>query len=100
MRCIGARTVIRADVTQRKTVTNADMLPGTPPDGGSIDTVDIEVANVSRVIDGRQRNYITTPKRCPSDRRWIATVSFTYADGVTQTMPTASKCSRPSRRSR
>jgi hypothetical protein len=100
VRGTGARTVIRADVTQRKTVTNAGMLPGTPPDGGSIDTVDIEVANVSRVIDGRRRNYITTPKRCPSDRRWITSVSFTYDGDVTQTVPTASKCSRPSRRSR
>ena len=100
VRGTGARTVIRADVTLRKTVTNADMLPGTPPDGGSIDTVDLEVANVSRVIEGRRRNYITTPKRCPADRRWIASVSFTYADGVTQTMPTTSECSRLARKSR
>lgn len=92
----GARTVIRADVTLRKTVTDAGMLPGTPPDGGAIDTVDVEVANVSRVIDGRRRNYITNPRRCPPDGRWIARVSFTYADGVTQTMPTSNRCTRRS----
>ena len=34
----GARTVIRADVTKRRTITDAGMLPGAPPDGGSIDT--------------------------------------------------------------
>ena len=96
----GARTVIRADVTLRKTVTKVENLPGAPPEGGSIDTVDVQVANVSRVIDGKRRNYITTPKRCPSDRRWIARVSFTYADGVTQTMPTSNRCSRPARRTR
>jgi hypothetical protein len=96
----GARTVIRADVTQRRTVTKVDALPGAPPDGGAIDTVDVEVADVSRVVDGKRRHYITTPGRCPSDRRWIARVSFVYEDGVTQTLPTTNRCSRPSRRSR
>ena len=90
-----ARTVIRADVTLRKTITPAGMLPGAPPDGGSIDTVDVQVANVSRVSDGKRRNYMTTPKRCPSDRRWVTRVSFSYDDGVTQTMPTTNRCSLP-----
>jgi hypothetical protein len=98
IRGTGARTVIRADVTQRRTITNAGMLPGTPPDGGSIDTVDIEVANVSRVVGGKRRSYITTPKRCPADRRWTTRVSFTYADGVTQTVPSTTRCSRRSPR--
>jgi hypothetical protein len=96
----GARTVIRADVTLRKTVTDVDMLPGTPPDGGAIDTVDVEVANVSRVVDGKRRHYITTPRRCPRDRRWIARVSFVYEGGVEQTVPTVNRCSRRSPRSR
>jgi hypothetical protein len=91
----GARTVIRADVTLRKTITDAGMLPGTPPEGGAIDTVDFEVANVSRVVDGKRRHYITTPKRCPAERRWTAKVSFSYEDGVTQTVPTTSRCTRP-----
>ena len=47
-----ARTVIRADVTGRTTVTEAGMLPGTPPDGGAIDTVDVEVTRV--VADDRR----------------------------------------------
>jgi hypothetical protein len=91
----GARTVIRADVTLRKTITDAGMLPGTPPDGGVIDTVDVQVANVSRVIGGKRRNYITNPKRCPKDGRWSARVSFTYDDGVKQTVPTTNPCARP-----
>jgi len=87
-----ARTVIRADVTKRETITDAGMLPGTPPDGGSIDTVDIHVDNVSS--DGR--DYITTPPVCrgrKGDRHWTARVAFTYADGVTQTVPTHTPCS-------
>ena len=94
VRGTGARTVIRADVTLRRTITEVDMLPGVPPDGGVIDTVDVRVANVSREIDGRRRHYITTPPRCPSNGQWIARVSFAYEDGVKQTLPTANPCVR------
>ncbi|MDQ3936501.1 MAG: hypothetical protein M3340_17915 [Actinomycetota bacterium] len=100
VRGTGARTVIRADVTLRRTITQVEALPGTPPDGGAIDTVDVTVADVSRVVDGVRRRYITTPRRCPSDGRWIARVSFAYEDGVTQTMPTANRCARRGRRPR
>ena len=89
-----ARTVLRADVTGRTTVTNAPMLPGTPPDGGAIDTVDVTVANVSRVIDGKRRGYITTPRACPKKRQWIAKVRFTYGDDYSQTVATANPCKR------
>src|SRR5919106_1660299 len=87
-----ARTVIRADVARRRTITDAGMLPGTPPDGGAIDTVDVTVAEVSRRIDGERRNYITTPPRCPKRGHWNTRVHFTYADGVTQTVKSASAC--------
>jgi hypothetical protein len=89
-----ARTVIRADVTGRRTITDAGMLPGTPPDGGAIDTVDLTVAEVSRKIDGERRNYITTPPRCPKRGHWNTRVHFTYGDGVTQTVKSASDCKR------
>ena len=95
VRGTGARTVIRADVTLRRTITEVDTLPGAPPEGGSIDTVDVRVTNVSRVVEGRRRHYITTPRRCPANGRWIARVSFSYGDGVTQTVPTANRCTRP-----
>ena len=91
----GARTIIRAAVERRRTTTDAGMLPGTPPDGGSIDTVDITVENVSATVDGASRNYITTPNRCrgrKSDPHWTSRVEFTYADGVTQTAPTRVPC--------
>jgi hypothetical protein len=86
------RTVIRADVTRRRTITEAPMLPGTPPDGGAIDTVDVTVAEVSRRIDGEREAYITTPERCPPDRTWTTRVRFTYADGVSQVVPTQNRC--------
>ena len=94
VRGTGARTVIRADVTLRRTITQVDTLPGVPPDGGVIDTVDVHVANVSRVVGGKRRHYITTPKRCPKEGQWTARVSFAYEDGAKQTVPTANRCTR------
>ena len=91
----GARTIIRAAVERRQTITNAGMLPGTPPDGGAIDTVDIHVDNVTREVDGELRNYITTPSVCRgrrSDPHWTTRVEFGYGDGVTQTVPTQTPC--------
>ena len=97
----GARTVIRADVTKRKTITDAGMLPGTPPDGGAIDTVDLTVESTTSDAGGEVRHYITTPKHCrgrTSDPHWTTRVAFTYADGVTQTVPTHTPCRKPRRR--
>ena len=89
-----ARTVVRADVTRRRTITEAPMLPGTPPDGGAIDTVDVEVLRIARTIDGRRRAYIRTPRKCPEDRTWTAKVRFTYGDDYSQTVPTDNPCRR------
>ena len=90
----GARTVVRADVTRRRTITQAPLLPGTPPDGGAIDTVDVTVAKVVRTVDGERRAYITTPPRCPRSRRWVARVTFTYGDDYSQTVATKNRCRR------
>jgi hypothetical protein len=92
-----ARTIIRAEVTDRLTITETGMLPGTPPEGGSIDTVDVTVEGVSRKLDGKRRNYITTPRRCPKDRTWTTRVRFEYDGGVAQTVPTENPCRKPRR---
>jgi hypothetical protein len=94
VRGTGARTVIRADVTKRSTVTEAGMLPGTPPDGGAVDTVDVVVDRVKRTIDGERRAYITTPQRCPRSRTWKAKVRFTYGEDESQTVATSNPCKR------
>jgi hypothetical protein len=88
------RTVLRADVTRRRTITVAPVLPGTPPDGGAIDTVDIEVAKVVRTIDGERRAYITTPARCPRSKTWFTRVRFTYDGDYSQTVATPNGCRR------
>ena len=92
VRDTGARTVVRADVTTRRTITTAPMLPGTPPDGGAIDTVDVEVLKIARTIDGERRAYITTPPRCPRNRTWFARVQFSYDDDYSQTVATPNSC--------
>jgi hypothetical protein len=94
IRDTGARTVVRADVTRRRTITVAPMLPGTPPDGGAIDTVDVDVAEVVRTIDGERRAYITTPSRCPRSRTWFARVRFAYDGDYSQTVATPNSCRR------
>ena len=82
-----ARTVIRADVQDSKTVTKAGMLPGTPPDGGAIDTVDLKVDSVRK----GNKSYITTPPRCKPGG-WITRVRFFYPDGVSQAEKTRTPC--------
>ena len=101
VRGTAARTVIRAAVTRRMTITDAGMLPGTPPDGGAIDTVDLTVNKVSRRIDGRMRHYITTPRRCSRKTHfWRTQVRFAYADGVEQTVGDTTPCKPKHRRGR
>lgn len=97
VRGTGARTVIRADAAPRRGTVDVGMLPGAPPDGGSIDTVDVSLDAISRTIDGERRSYIATPKRCRgrrSDPHWTTRVEFTYADGVTQTVRTPTPCTK------
>ena len=84
-------------MTERRTITNAGMLPGTPPDGGAIDTVDVEVLRVARTIDGERRAYITTPPTCTKSRIWRARVRFIYGDDYSQTVATSNPCKRRAR---
>ncbi|MGH2955507.1 MAG: hypothetical protein ACRDL6_00735 [Solirubrobacterales bacterium] len=88
----GARVVTRAAVEQDRIVTELTPLPGTPPDGGAIDVVDFRIEEVSRVVGGEERGYVTTPATCPTGG-WLNSISFTYADGVTQTTSNGSPCS-------
>lgn len=90
VRGTGVRTVIRGQVSSNEVLTDVAMLPGTPPDGGAIDTVHIYLPPLVR--DGRA--YLTTPPRCPDSRLWINRVTFTYADGVEQTVESPTPCKR------
>jgi RTX calcium-binding nonapeptide repeat (4 copies) len=89
----GAHVVTRAQVGDRTRVTELPPLPGTPPDGGAIDTVEFTDFPVSREVGGVVRNFITTPQDCPEETRfWVNRIHFTYFDGVTQVVETRSAC--------
>ena len=87
----GGHIVVRGEVGERTIVSEAPFLPGSPPDGTAIDTVQI----TDHAISNGSGNYITTPPRCPRSRQWINRVTFTYDDGVTQSVTTASPCVKP-----
>jgi hypothetical protein len=93
VRDTGARTVIRAEIRGRKRITVVEPpLPGTPPDGGAIDTVDVSIAAITRMRDGERRNYITTPPHCPPRGYWVTAVRFVYRDGAGQTVKKRNRC--------
>jgi hypothetical protein len=87
-----ARTVLRANLDGGRNSVNAPFLPGTPPDGGAIDTVTVRDFRIVRELDGERHAYITTPPRCPDRGFWGNRASFTYYDGVTQTVTSHSPC--------
>ncbi len=84
------RLVIRAVQDGREAISDAPFLPGTLPDGAAIDTVRVDL---DRIVTDRG-SYITTPTRCPRSRRWVNRTSFTYADGVTESVATRQRCRR------
>lgn len=88
-RATGANVVTRAAVEGDRIVTELAALPGTPPDGGAIDVVDFRM---DEVVDAKGRGYVTTPPSCPAGG-WLNSISFTYADGVTQSTSNGSGCS-------
>jgi hypothetical protein len=84
-----ARTILRAAISGTSTTSDVPFLPGLPPDGGVLDRVHFE--------DFQTGSYITTPVTCWMGR-WINRVTFTYADGVTETVRSASPCKKPKKR--
>lgn len=88
------RVVVRASVTADERMSAAPFLPGAPPDGTAVDTVAVRDRVVTRQAGGEIRSYVTTPPRCPRRGFWVNRTSFTYADGVTQTVRTRSRCER------
>jgi hypothetical protein len=80
------RNVFRFAIRGRTWTTSNPRLPGTPPDGGAIDSLDIHIFERS--------GYITTPRRCPKRRYWVTRMTFSYDGGVTQAATTRTPCKR------
>ena len=66
--------------------------PGGPPDGQT----------AVREIDLRfdRPEYLTTPGRCPKDGSWRSRGTFTFADGVTVSVPSTTPCAARARQPR
>jgi hypothetical protein len=97
VRGAGARVIVRGEARKRKVVTNLDMLPGTPPDGAAIDTVDLRIGTAQGARDGAPSGYLRTPPRCPKRGTWVNRIQFTYANGTTQETSNEVPCSKPRR---
>jgi hypothetical protein len=91
----GARIVVRARIGVRTLDIDNPMIPGTPPDGGAAKSQRGRFEPRSSVRDGRQLNYITTPPTCPARGFWVNRITYTYRDGVKQTVESRSPCKSP-----
>jgi hypothetical protein len=92
------RTVVRARVKGRSLITEAPFLPGTPPDGGALDTVRLLEKRIIVGSGSERRAVVTTPPRCPRSGHWTNKIAFTYSNGTTQTVATPSPCRKAGRR--
>ncbi|HMC07602.1 MAG TPA: hypothetical protein VKG89_09455 [Solirubrobacterales bacterium] len=88
----GAYLSSRFEIHRRRVVANTPPLPGTPPDGGAIDKVHVNIKPVASTRSGTRHLYVRTPGRCPASGRWTNRIRFTYADGVTQAVTSHPRC--------
>jgi hypothetical protein len=78
----------RFQIKGSRWIGNPPTTPGGPPDGETaVRRIDFTYAP--------KAPWAITPPSCPSDRRWRSTGTFTYADGVTVTVPDDTPCVRP-----
>jgi hypothetical protein len=88
------RVAARGKIEDATITTEVPPLPGTPPPDPflAVKTVRETVDAVTRGSGASRRSYITTPPGCPPSGHWTNTLTFTYRNGVTQTVPTISPC--------
>lgn len=96
-RATGARMATTATVQGNTMISTVPPLPGTLPDGGALRQIRLRIDAISTGSGAGRRSLVTTPATCPRSRRWVNQNTFTYADGVTQTVSSSSPCTRPAR---
>lgn len=91
----GGSAVVRTVIQGRVATTEVPtcLTGGQPPSGCPTD----EDAVVSSELTFPARTsgnlvYLTTPSSCPTSRSWHNVLSFTYADGITDTLRTSQPC--------
>ena len=94
------RTATRTRVSERTLTSQVPPIPAFPPPDPflAIKRVRLELPALSRGTGARRRHFITTPSSCPASRAWTNTGTFTYRDGVTETVASRSPCVAADRR--
>jgi hypothetical protein len=88
------RVAARARIEDATITTEVPPIPGFPPPDPflAVKTVRETFDSVTRGSGASSHGYITTPTACPASGYWTNTLTFTYRNGVTQTVPTNSPC--------
>ena len=74
-------------------ISEAPTLPGFPPPEPytAIRSVRLDIDNVTRVMDGEPRHFLTTPTECTSGE-WTNTATFTYRSGAEYSVNSTAPC--------
>lgn len=88
------RVASRIEVQGRTTISRVPPLPGAPPPDPFLAIKDVfnELDPISTGRGRDRRAYIATPPTCPESGQWTITATFTYRDGVKQTMRSDTPC--------
>ncbi len=88
----GGHLVVHATISGGRLEIQFPPAPGTPPEGGALKTERIVFFERSEVRDGQRRAYLTTPPTCPASGVWVNRLTYTFGDGVSETVESASSC--------
>lgn len=86
------RVVTRTRISGRTSSFEPPAAPGNPPPDNF---TALKTLRLSGSPAGTSRRpYFRTPPSCPASERWITRITFTYRDGVTQSLEAPSPCRR------
>jgi hypothetical protein len=86
-------SVSRSKIDGATLTSDIPALPGGPPDGrSSVRDIHFNLDAITTRRDGRVVNYLTTPPTCPASPQWSSLGTFTYSDGVEQSIAPATPC--------
>jgi hypothetical protein len=82
---VGRSSAVNGTVT-----TDIAATPGGPPDGQS--SVRRIQFDLQQVTGPGGASYLTTPPTCPAIAAWTSQATFSYSDGISQTIQVATPC--------
>jgi hypothetical protein len=88
-RATGARTVTRGVVGPDTLDIELPPIPGSPPDGAA--------DRSERAMFDQNGGYLTTPPTCPRSGHWTEHITYTFRDGIQETVAGDSPCDQKKR---